>query len=226
MPQTTTADSTGKIDKHDEQKDATDAKAEPSGDGAVEVSAERKEAMPSNILEKGIIYFFIRARVGVDDPSSVQDVARSFIVLRPLPQGAKIGDGNLEDTKNNRLLALPKKVLPKSSRDVFMSFVEKAGVTIKELKEDFMKGSDYDTKTTGVSHSPPVTPIGEGVYALTTTGRDSHLAYMLTIPSELGEVQKEMGLNEKGSFALSAKNPARPGPANTNLDQGPDFPKE
>lgn len=226
MKQTTTSDATGKIEQHQDKKADADAKAATNEGGAVEVSQERKDAMPSSILEKGLIYFFVRARVGMDDPSGVQDIARSYIVLRPLPHGAKLAAGTLDDTKTNRLLALPKKVLPKSRRDVFMTFVEKAGATIAELKEEFMKGSDYATKTTGVSHSPPVTPIGEGVYALTTTGRDSHLAYILTIPNELGEVQKEMGLSDKGSFACSVKNPSRPGPANTNLPQGPDFPKE
>ncbi len=76
--------------------------------------------MPSTILEKGIIYFFFRGRVGIEEPQGVQDVARSYIVLRPLPLGAKLGEGPLEDLGNNRLLALPKKVLPVSHRDRFM----------------------------------------------------------------------------------------------------------
>ena len=196
------------------------------GQGTVQISQDRKEAMPSNIMEKGIIYFFARGRVGVDQPEGVQDIARSYIVLRPLPSGAKLNEGAVEDLKNNRLLALPKKVLPKSHRDTFMTFVEKAGCTIQELKDDFMKGSEYSTKTTGVRSTPPVTPIGEGVYALTTTGADSHLAYMLTIPSDIGEVQEEMGLKKQGSFHLSAKNPTRPGPASATLPEGPQFPTE
>jgi len=164
--------------------------------------------------------------VGIEDPASVQDVARSYIVLRPLPQNAKLTDGPIDDLKNNRLLALPKKVLPRSHRDTFMTFVDKAGATIEELKEEFLQGSTYSTQTTGVRQTPPVTPIGEGIYAITTTGRETHLAYMLTIPSELGEVQEEMGLFNKGSFVLSTKNPEQKGPANTNLPQGPGYPQE
>ena len=64
--------------------------------------------MPSNVLEKGIVYFFTRGRVGVEDPNSVQDLQRSYFVLRPLPDGAKLTDGAIQDVGNNRLVALPK----------------------------------------------------------------------------------------------------------------------
>jgi hypothetical protein len=110
---------------------------------------EREAAIPSSILEKGIIYFFFRGRVMVDEPESVDDIARSYIVLRPLPLGAKLGEGPLEDAGNARLLALPKKVLPQSKRDRFMVFVEKPKASIKDLKDDFMAGSTYSTKTAG-----------------------------------------------------------------------------
>lgn len=195
----------------------------------MEEDKQRAEVMPSNILEKGIIYFFTRGRVGVDNPDSVQDLARSYFVLRPLPTGGKITDGAIQDVGNNRLCALPKKVWPKSGKDRFMVFVEKASVSMESLKEEFFEGSEYSTKTTGTRQTPDVTPIGEGVYAITTTGGGqgtTHLAYMLTIPGETGDVQKDVGLKDKGSFAISLKNPEAPGPANASLSQGPDWPKE
>ncbi|KAI9654595.1 MAG: hypothetical protein M1831_005356 [Alyxoria varia] len=197
-------------------------------EATVEESSQRGKDMPSNILEKGIFYFLSRGRVGTDTLESVQDIARSYLILRPLPANAKINPegGPLEDLENNRLLALPKKVLPQSGKDNFLTFVEKSGTTIHALKEEFMHGSSYDTKTTGVRHTPPVTPLGEGVYAITSTGRDSHLAYMLTVPSEPGEVQHGVGLKQQGSFHLSTKNPEAPGPANTSLPQGPGWPEE
>ncbi|GAB7348356.1 hypothetical protein MBLNU459_g6798t1 [Dothideomycetes sp. NU459] len=209
-------------------KDPETKPAHPSGGTAVETSSARKDAMPSNILEKGVIYFFTRGRVGVDDPDSVQDLQRSYFVLRPLPRGAKLGDGAIEDTKNNRLLALPKKVWPKSGQDKFMVFVERANAAMDELKKDFFQGSEYTTKTTGVRQTPLVMPIGEGVYAITSTGDrgESHLAYMLTIPQQPGEMQEDVGLRSKGSFVLSLKNPEVKGPANATLPQTADFPKE
>jgi uroporphyrinogen-III synthase len=97
---------------------------------------------------------------------------------------------------------------------------------MKDLKEDFFQGSEYETKTMGTRHTPPVTPIGEGVYAMTTTGRTSHLVYMLTVPQKPGDVQHDMGIPEKGSFITSLKNPTRKGPSNVQLPESPDFPED
>ena len=214
-------DDSGKV-----EPDETPAVSKMSnGDSAVESSSKREESTPSSILEKGIIYFFERGRVGIDEPSSPNETARSYIVLRPMPHGSKLGDGPIGDDGNNRLLALPKKVLPKSPRDRFMSFVEKAKVSLDEIKTNF-GASDYATKTAGTRHTPPMAPLGEGVYAITSTGRESHLSYILTIPSKVGELQKDIGLQKRGSFTTSIKNPTASGPSNANLPQGPEFPQE
>ena len=229
-------DAEGKVDEgaNGDEKSVPNNKEEsdaaPATDAnAVEEDKQREKAMPSNILEKGVIYFFTRGRVGVDDPDSVQDLARTYFVMRPLPDGAKLTDGAIQDVGNNRLVALPKKVFPKSGKDRFMAFVEKGKTSMDTLKEDFFQGSEYNTKTMGVRSTPEVTPLGEGVYALTSTGGGqgtTHLAYMLTIPSELGEVQKDVGIAEKGSFVLSLKNPKSSGPAYAQLPQGPEYPQE
>lgn len=197
--------------------------------GAVEPGAREEEEgvePPSNVLEKGIIYFFFRRRVGIEDPHSVADIARSYIILRPVPADAKLGDGAVGDAGNSRLCALPKKVLPKSGRDRFLAFVEKASASFTDLKTGFLAASDHTTKTAGTRHTPAATPAGEGVYTITSTGRESHLAYMLTLPEQLGEVQRAIGLKEKGSFIISTKNPAYPGPANAQLGDAPAYPEE
>jgi cobalamin biosynthesis protein CobT len=127
---------------NDAKEEANDDDAEvdaTNGDGAIEQSSQREKQIPSNILEKGLIYFFTRNRVGIDDADSVGDLQRTFFVLRPLPTGAKLGDGAIPDLKNNRLFALPKKTFPKSHNDRFMAFVEKANTTIQDLKDNFCK---------------------------------------------------------------------------------------
>ena len=217
-------DSTGAVKPEDTTADGSGDTASKSND-AVEKSSGREKSTPSSILEKGIIYFFFRGRVGVNEPSGVDDIARSYIVMRPLPHGAKLGDGPIGDSGNNRLLAVPKKVLPMSPKDRFMVFVEKSSASMEEIKND-LASSDYMTKTAGSRHTPAATPIGEGVYSITTTGRESHIAYILTIPAELSEVQQDVGLKERGSFVTSVKNPQHPGPANTNLPKGPEYPPE
>lgn len=223
-----------KSDEKDVKKSGKDEEIQKSetieknGDSVIG-DLKREEAMPSSILEKGIIYFFYRGRVNIEDPQGIEDIARSYIVLRPLPIGAKIGEGRLEDAGNARLLALPKKVLPKSRRDRFLVFVEKANSSIEDLKKNFLTGSEYKTQTAGTSHTPPVSTLAEGVYAITTTGRESHLAYHITIPSpfptDSNSVQQSLGLNEQGSYALSAKNPTASGPANASLDNPAKYPE-
>lgn len=217
-------DHTGKDEDKNVTEEGTGSKVSEA-DNAVEDSSKREEATPSNILEKGIIYFFFRGRVGIDEPNDVNDIARSYIVLRPLPQGAKLGDGPIGDAGNNRMLALPKKVLPVSPKDRFMIFVEKANISMDDIKSQ-LSSSDYTTKTAGARHTPSATPIGEGVYAITQTGRETHLAYILTIPSELGEVQQGVGLRQRGSYITSAKNPQSSAPANASLPQGAEYPQE
>lgn len=230
-------DAHGDVEKHEENAVAGAEKTEANGNSKHETSTSkptngdaikndpgRGTKVPSDIIEKGIIHFFTRGRVGVEEPEGVADLQRSYFVLRPLPKDAKIGDGPIPDSNKNRLIAVPKKVFPKSGRDRFMAFVEKAGVSMTDLKEDFFQGSEYETKTTGTHHTPPVTPIGEGVYAMMTKWRTSHLVYMLTIPQKPGEVQHDMGIREKGSFITSLKNPTQ-GPAYARLPQGPGFPE-
>ncbi|KAG9243627.1 hypothetical protein BJ878DRAFT_423168 [Calycina marina] len=203
-----------------EQENKTDEI--PANNGTVVEDSEREAKVPSSILEKGIIYFFFRGRVGVDEPQGIEDVARSYIVLRPLPVGAKLGEGPLPDDGNARILALPKKMLPKSTRDRFLLFVEKTKTSITDLRNQF-SSADYPTKMSGTSHTPSAAPFAEGVYCITSTGRDSHLAYQITHP-EIGEVQKELGVFKKGSYGLSVKNPSAPGPANATLDNPARYP--
>ncbi|RMZ18635.1 hypothetical protein D0862_00118 [Hortaea werneckii] len=220
----------GKTSKDSEEKYSDDptinggTNAEP----AVEEEKPREKAQPDNVMEKGIIYFFARGRVGMDDPSNASEIQRSYMVLRPLPPGAKITEGAIQDVSNNRLVALPKKVWPKSGRDRFMVFVEKASTSMETLKDEFFQGSEYSTKTTGTRHTPPVTPIGEGVYAISYSGQGratTHLSYMMTIPQEIGDVQKDVGLREQGSFILSTKNPNSSAPANA-IPAAPEYPKD
>ena len=218
----------------------TDKNATPSGTGStVPPSAnavqESSHNTPSSILEKGLIYFFFRGRVGINEPSSPTDLARSYIILRPIPHSSKLTDGPIGDTDSTttktptaRLLALPKKVLPLSPKDRFMVFVEKSGASMDEIKTQ-LSSSDYVTKTQGARHTPAAAPMGEGVYAITSTGEgraQTHLAYILTRPEEVGEVQQDVGLKKQGSFLTSAKNPTVAAPAGASLPKGAEYPKE
>ncbi|AEO54526.1 hypothetical protein MYCTH_2297179 [Thermothelomyces thermophilus ATCC 42464] len=244
--------------KRAKKEEDKDEGGKEEAEGESKSQGERPQAhddTPSSILEKGVIYFFFRGRVNVDDPSSVSDIARTYILLRPIDRhadlkwgrgdegdegdqsGEKEGGAPLGEAAKARLLLVPKKTLPRTGRDRWVAFVEKAGASLDQLRDEFLAPSgDYETKTAGTRHVPAATPVAEGVYAITTTGRASHLVYLLTLPhpdsgsgssdSQPGEIQRELGLKERGSFIISTKNPEYPGPANARLPKGPDYPKE
>jgi hypothetical protein len=192
---------------------------------SVKVSPEREEIVPTDILEKGIIYFFYRPRVNVEAPHGMKDVSRSFFVMRPTPRGAKLEHGPIGDNSNCRLLLLPKKKFPTSTSEKDMGFVEKAGVTLKTLQDSLIAEHHYLTQTRGERTRPEARPYAEGVYAIISSGpRSSHLAYILTIPSEVGDVQHDFGLRSRGSFIIQTKNPKYPGPSYAQLPKSPEYP--
>lgn len=203
------------------------AKRATSVESGVRKSEEREEKLSSNIFEKGIIYFFFRPRVNVEDPHGVGDVARSFFVLRPTPLGAELNEnqGPVDKDARCRLLILPKKKFPTSGKEREMGFVEKSGQSMKDLQESFLAGRSYETSTRGGRNVEEARPYAEGVYAITSTRRASHLAYVLTIPSELGEIQDNFGLRERGSWIVQSKNPRYPGPSFAQLPKEPEYPE-
>ncbi|PYH65116.1 uncharacterized protein BO88DRAFT_373447 [Aspergillus vadensis CBS 113365] len=222
-------------EKSEEKREAEpetkeEEKPAPAADGAeagVKTSQEREEKVASNVLEKGIIYFFYRPRVNVTDPQSVSDVARSFLVLRPTPIGATLNQqqGSVEPGAKCRLLMLPKKKFPTSGKERDMGFVEKAGQSMKSLQESFIAGDTYETSTRGERTVPEARPFAEGVYAITSTTRASHLAYVLTIPETIGSIQEDFGLHSRGSWVIQSKNPKYPGPSYAQIQKDPEYPE-
>ncbi|CAI7577340.1 unnamed protein product [Penicillium glandicola] len=190
-------------------------------------SEERENVISSNILEKGFIYFFFRPRVNIEDPQSIGDIARSFFVLRPTPLGTEFnqGQGPVDKDASCRLMMLPKKKFPTSAKERDMGFVEKAGQSMQALHEKFIAGKTYQTATRGERHTEEARPYAEGVYAITSTERASHLAYILTIPAELGAVQEDFGLQERGSWIVQSKNPKYAGPPIGQLPKDPEYPQ-
>jgi len=176
------------------------------------------------MLEKGTIYFFFRAKVDAADPASLSDVQRSYIVLRPKGAAAREGKQG-----GNRLLVVPKKKFP-GKGERFLCFIETSGSGDEENEdvEVYLRGSSYMTKTKGERHTPPAKPFAEGVYAFikSPNSRNSHLAYILTIPHDPSELQHEFGLKQKGSFVVAVKNPTAPSNARVAIQSPAKFPKE
>lgn len=179
------------------------------------------------VLEKGDVFFFYRHRVHGTGAHGIQDVARSFIVLRPTSPwtASEVKHSSFVPGATFRLLVVPKKVLPKSGGVKEMAFVEKAQVTLKELQETFLTGFDYMTQTHGATTMPEAKLYAKGVYTITSTHQGSYLAYILTVPKKLGPLQEDFGLRKQGSWLVQSKNPKVFSPPSVSLPESPDYPE-
>jgi hypothetical protein len=74
-------------------------------------------------------------------------------VLRPLPIGTKLVDGKVNDGGKYRLIAIPKKGLPVMGYQRFLTFVEEPSASLEALREKYLEGKTYQTKTVGYDSS-------------------------------------------------------------------------
>jgi len=168
------------------------------------------------ILEKGLIYFFYRPKIGVDKVTGLEDVQRLYILLwpaaPPIQEDIKKMEkeaGKTDTNQPERLLVIGKKKLPEVSNNQhgkYWGFVKKVTSNILEMDKD-LAPEDYDTLTRGQRHVEGARPVGEGVYALVQYHNQTHLAYVLELPEEPGEVQKTFNIGKEGSYVIQIKNP-------------------
>lgn len=175
--------------------------------------AERNRE-PAEILERGNIYFLYRPKVNEEDPSSLSDVQRFFVVLSP------------DEGRAARLLVVGRKRLPATERhERSWGFVERTAAAAEIAKE--LGEEAYETRTRGEQVEPAARPAGEGRYAVTLVDGQMHLAYVLELPRHPDDVQGAFGIAPEASFALSIKNPETASPPGAGLDekQEADYPE-
>ncbi|OZJ02993.1 hypothetical protein BZG36_03133 [Bifiguratus adelaidae] len=216
-----------KVEDKDEQASNEEAqvtdetKESLNGKAKEETSKETKETTSGlkddRIIETGHIYFFYRPKVGVDKPEDPDDVQRLYMILKP--DGGK---------SKSRLIIITRKKLPEIGQHAkYWAFVKKAANDVGELRDE-LKEEKYETKTKGTRVNQAARPLGEGVYAIVNHHNHSHIAYILTIPSEPSEIQESFNIGKEGSFVLSVKNPetANPPYAGLSPNQKAEFPQE
>lgn len=168
--------------------------------------AEAGDERPDT-LEEGHLYFVWRPKVEEDQPSSVDDVERFYIVMRP--------DGG----RLFRLLLVGNKHLPEIGRHErcwgFIETITQDGKTM----EQGLRQTTYRTKTRGERTLHAARAGGEAVYALLRDGSSTFLSYVLSRPDSPGPVQKAFNILPEASFALSVKNPDKGSPPGTGLDE-------
>jgi hypothetical protein len=174
------------------------------------------------ILEQGDIYFFYRPKKGADEVKGIEDVRRFFMVTAPeKSENKESGDKN----QFYRLFVIGKKSLPeirKSEARASERYWARIGgifndpneLTKDLLSDEFRKGD-------------AARPVGEGKYAIVKHQNHAELAYILEMPEQPGEAQKELGIEKEASYVISVINPKRPAPTGyPSTEEPPKYPQE
>lgn len=174
------------------------------------------------VLEYGDIYFFYRPKVGSPEVKSIDDVRRFFMVTA-LEETTTKNDREKTHRQLYRLFVIGKKSLPEirtseaRSSERYWARVggifERPEELTKELLSDEFRKGDL------------ARPVGEGKYAIVKHQNHAEIAYILELPKEPGEAQKELGIEKEASYIVTVINPAKPVPKGyPSADQSPQYP--
>src|SRR5215212_10512035 len=164
------------------------------------------------ILEQGDIFFFYRPKVSSNEIKSIDDVRRFYMVLCQEDEQKKKDNTN-NDTKKKkkkvyRLFIIGKKSLPE---------IRKTEARSSERFWAQVGGIFYDSKKLGEDltaeefrKGDAARPVGEGKYAIIEHQNHTELAFILEMPQEIGEAQKELGIQKEASYIITVINPYKP----------------
>ena len=174
-------------------------------------TAARRRMSPDEgrVRERGDIYFAYRPKIEREVARSLDDLQRLYMILSPRGKASY------------RLIVIPSKRLPSTDRGgdrKAWGFVDKVSSRADEV-EDELDPKSYLTKTRGERRQPPARPAGEGVYSIVLHRGHSHLAYVLELPRELGEVQRALAIADEASYIAAVKNPRMPPAPDAGLDE-------
>jgi hypothetical protein len=187
-----------------------------------EKEQQQQSRYNSKILEYGDIYFFYRPKVGSPNVKSIDDVRRFFMVTVPERTTTK-NDKEKTNRLLYRLFVIGKKSLPEIRTSEARSserywarvggiFERLEDLTKELLSDEFRKGD-------------AARPVGEGKYAIVSHQNHGELAYILELPKEPGEAQKELGIEKEASYIVTVINPVKPVPEGyPSADQSPRYP--
>jgi hypothetical protein len=167
----------------------------------------------AEILEQGDIYFFYRPKKGAEQVKGVEDVRRFFMITAPEKRsgGEEGEEGKKSDSKSElyRLFVIGKKSLPevrKTEARASERFWARVGGIFRDTNELTKELLSDEFRRGDVAR-----PVGEGKYAIVKHHQNhAELAYILEMPKEPGEAQKELGIEKEASYIVSVINPKKP----------------
>jgi hypothetical protein len=205
-----------------------------------DIDDDNNQEATAEVLEKGDIFFFYRPKTKiVDDGSgggvkSIEDIRRFFMVTATTAANSEDGQQQQFDGANSktlkeespryRLFVIGKKSLPEirttEARRSERYWAKVGGVfenpqelTSELLSDEFRKGD-------------AARPVGEGKYAIVKHQDHAELAYVLEMPEEPGEAQRELGIEKEASYIVSIINPKVPVPAGyPSSEELPNYPE-
>jgi hypothetical protein len=183
----------------------------------------RNDNTEPEVLEQGDIYFFYRPKKDAEEVKGIEDVRRFFMVTGP--EKSENTKENSDKSQFYRLFVIGKKSLPEIRKtearasDRYWArvggiFQNPDELTKELLSDEFRKGD-------------AARPVGEGKYAIVRHQNHAELAYILEMPEQPGEAQKELGIQKEASYVISVINPKRPAPAGyPSTEEQPNYPED
>ena len=148
------------------------------------------------VIESGKIRFFVRPRVEVEAPTSLEDVQRFSFTLAPRNRGSV------------RRISVGKKRMPDPRvRERQWAYVDRVGSAAHVVSD--LGPRRYTTKTRGVRNQPGVIEVARGTYAIATHRDHAHLLYELELENDAiaGMLIRQLRLVPRASYIAAVFNP-------------------
>jgi hypothetical protein len=200
----------------------------------------------AEVLEKGDIFFFYRPKAKVvndgsgGDVKSIEDIRRFFMVTASTITAAADNTGSKYQEQFDNTNSTTSKEEGESSRYRLFVIGKKS---LPEIRTTEARRSErYWAKVGGIFENPQeltnelladefrkgdaARPVGEGKYAIVKHQDHAELAYVLEMPEEPGEAQRELGIEKEASYIISVINPKVPVPAGyPSSEEPPNYPE-
>jgi hypothetical protein len=211
-----------------------------------DIDEDNNQGVTAEVLEKGDIFFFYRPKAKiVDDGSggnvkSIEDIRRFFMVTATAT--TTITTTNTENGQRQHSDVTNSKTAKKEESPKYRLFVI-GKKSLPEIRATEARRSErYWAKVGGIFENPQeltkelladefrkgdaARPVGEGKYAIVKHQDHAELAYVLEMPEEPGEAQRELGIEKEASYIVSIINPKIPVPAGyPSSEERPNYPE-